>query len=113
MCDLTVVIEARRSKDLHFNWNDNDITTFKLHYLNDDNLNEKKINWSVLKYLSKSRFDVIVVSCYHTHFLLMLTCCIVKKMDDITRKIFDTVQLNFPKRKYPIMVNGKNAKINI
>ena len=67
LCDLTVVIEARRSKDLHFNWNDNDITTFKLHYLNDDNLNEKKINWSVLKYLSKSRFDVIVVSCYHTY----------------------------------------------
>ena len=32
LCDLTVVIEARRSKDLHFNWNDNDITTFKLHY---------------------------------------------------------------------------------
>lgn len=67
LCDLTVVIEARRSKDLHFNWNDNDITTFKLHYLNDDNLNEKKANWSILKYLSKDLFDVIVVSCYHTY----------------------------------------------
>lgn len=67
LCDLTVVIEARRSNDLHFNWNDDNIQTFKLHYLNEGNLNEKKINWSILKYLSKSKFDVIVMSCYHTY----------------------------------------------
>lgn len=67
LCDLTVVIEARRSNDLHFNWNDDNIKTFKLHYLNGDNLDEKKTNWSVLPYLSKRKFDVIVVSCYHTY----------------------------------------------
>ena len=67
LCDLTVVIEARRSNDLHFNWNDDNIQTFKLHYLNDGNLDEKKTNWSVLPYLSKRKFDVIVVSCYHTY----------------------------------------------
>lgn len=67
LCDLTVVIEARRSADLHFNWNDQDITTFKLHYLNDGNLDEKKINWSVLPFLSTNKFDIIVVSCYHTY----------------------------------------------
>lgn len=67
LCDLTVVIEARRSKDLHFNWNDSDIQTFKLHYLNDGLLNEKKVNWSVLPFLSKKKFDVIVVSAYHTY----------------------------------------------
>lgn len=66
-CDLTVVIEARRSNDLHFNWNDDNIQTFKLDYLNEGNLNEKKTNWSVLPYLSKRKFDVIVVSCYHTY----------------------------------------------
>ena len=67
LCDLTVVIEARRSKDLHFNWNDNDIGTFKLHYLNDGLLNEKKVNWNVLPFLTKDKFDVIVISTYHTY----------------------------------------------
>ena len=67
LCDLTVVIEARRSKDLHFNWNDDDIKTFKLHYLNDDLLNEKKVNWNVLPFLSRDKFDVIVISTYHTY----------------------------------------------
>lgn len=67
LCDLTVVIEARRSNDLHFNWNDNNIQTFKLHYLNDDNLDEKKTNWNILPFLSRKKFDVIVVSCYHTY----------------------------------------------
>lgn len=67
LCDLTVVIEARRSKDLHFNWNDNDVHTFKLHYLNDGLLNEKKVNWNVLPFLSEEKFDVIVVSVYHTY----------------------------------------------
>ena len=67
LCDLTVVIEARRSKDLHFNWNDNDIKTFTLHYLNDGLLDEEKVNWSVLSFLSKKKFDVIVVSTYHTY----------------------------------------------
>lgn len=67
LCDLTVIIEARRSNNLHFNWNDDNIDTFKLHYLNDGNLDEKKFNWSILQYLSKKKFDIIVVSCYHTY----------------------------------------------
>ena len=66
-CNLTVVVEARRSKDLHFNWNDDNIKTFKLHYLNDGMLNEKKVNWNVLPFLSKEKFDVIVISTYHTY----------------------------------------------
>lgn len=67
LCDLTVVIEARRSKDLHFNWNDDVTETFKLHYLNDGLLDEKKVNWNVLPYLSKDKFDIIVISTYHTY----------------------------------------------
>lgn len=67
LCDLTVVIEARRSKDLHFNWNDDDTATFNLHYLNDGFLDEKKINWNILPYLPKGKFDVIVISTYHTY----------------------------------------------
>lgn len=76
LCDLTVVIEARRSSDLHFNWNDNDIKTFKLHYLNDGNLNEHKVNWAILPYLSKRKFDVIVVSCYHTYTGMLSLACL-------------------------------------
>lgn len=76
LCDLTVVIEARRSKDLHFNWNDNDIKTFKLHYLNDGLLDEKKVNWNVLPFLSKKKFDVIVISTYHTYTGMLCLACL-------------------------------------
>ncbi len=67
LCKLTVVIEARRSKDLHFNWNDSNIDTFKLHYLNDGMLNEKKANLNALPFLAKDKFEVIVISTYHTY----------------------------------------------
>lgn len=76
LCDLTVVIEARRSKNLHFNWNDNDIKTFKLHYLNDGLLDEKKVNWNVLPFLSKKKFDVIVISTYHTYTGMLCLACL-------------------------------------
>ena len=64
LCKLMVVIEARRSKDLHFNWNDSNIDTFKLHYLNDGMLNEKKTNLNALPFLMKDKFDVIVPNYY-------------------------------------------------
>ena len=67
LCDLTVVIEARRASDLHFNWNDDHTETFQLHCLNEGNLDEKKVNWSILPFLKKGRYDIVVVSCYHTH----------------------------------------------
>ena len=67
LCKLTVVIEARRSKDLHFNWNDSNIDTFKLYYLNDGMLNEKKAILNALPFLARDKFDVIVISTYHTY----------------------------------------------
>lgn len=66
LCDLTVIIEAKRSKSLTFNWNDNNISTFKAIFLNKGFLNEKKINWNILQYLSQQKYDKIVISCYHT-----------------------------------------------
>ncbi len=66
LCNLTVVTEARRASDLHFNWNDDRTETFRLYCLNEGNLDEKKVNWSILSYLQKGRYDVVVVSCYHT-----------------------------------------------
>lgn len=67
VCDLTVVIEARRAADIRFNWNDDRIDTFRVHYLDDGNLDEKKTYWGILPFLQRGRYDVTVVSCYHTH----------------------------------------------
>lgn len=65
-CELTVVIEAHRSKDLRFNWNDDSYENFQLIYLNKGLLNEKKINWSILTYLDRKKYDKIIITCYHT-----------------------------------------------
>lgn len=66
-CNLTVVIEAKRSKNLKFNWNDDNIKNFNIHFLNDGNLDEKKINWNILYFISKKKFDIIIISTYHTY----------------------------------------------
>lgn len=63
-CDLTVVIEARRLKTQTFNWNDDEIKAFRLVYLNDGFLNERKVNFSILKYLKRS-FDEIIIAAYY------------------------------------------------
>lgn len=76
-CDLTVIIEAKRSKDLTFNWNDEEKKNFNLIFLNKNYLNEQKINYSVLSYLSEEKFDIFVISCYHT-FTGMLSLLYLK-----------------------------------
>ena len=63
-CELTVVIEARRLKAQKFNWNDSNIKTFRLVYLNDGYLNEHKINFKVLRYLKRS-YDRIIIAAYY------------------------------------------------
>ena len=65
-CDLTVIFEGKRPTDLVFNWNDDDITTFKPIYLSYI-LNEKKIHKNILKYFDNNKYDTIVLSCYYTY----------------------------------------------
>lgn len=65
MCDLTVVFEARRIGNQKFNWNDDKKQHFNAVYLN-DMLNEHKVNFSILKYIDKEKFDVFVIAAFHT-----------------------------------------------
>lgn len=72
-CELTVVIEARRLAAQKFNWNDDNITTFRLIYLNDGYLNEHKINFKVLKYLRRN-YNRIIIAAYYMPSELLALC---------------------------------------
>lgn len=63
-CDLTVVIEARRLAAQKFNWNDDNIKTFRLIYLEAGFLNERKVNFKILRYLKRS-YDHIIIAAYY------------------------------------------------
>lgn len=65
MCDLTVVFEARRIVSQKFNWSDDRKQHFHAIYLN-DMLNEHKMNFSILKYIDRKKFDVFVIAAFHT-----------------------------------------------
>lgn len=62
-CDLTVVVEAKRIKSQRFNWND-DTLRFKLICLNDGFLDERKINFSILRSIKRS-YDEIIIAAYY------------------------------------------------
>ncbi|MCQ2229259.1 MAG: glycosyltransferase family 4 protein [Bacteroidales bacterium] len=63
--NLTVLVESKRSSSLCFNYNDDKDLAFELIYLNDQQLDEKRINWNVLKMLDG--YDKVVISAYHTY----------------------------------------------
>lgn len=65
MCDLTVLFEAKRIGNQKFNWNDEQNHHFNAVYLT-DMLNERKVNWKILRYIDKKKFDVFVISAFHT-----------------------------------------------
>lgn len=62
--ELTVVFEARSAKGIKFNWNIDQIHHFKAIFLKDGDINEKKIDWSILKYIKKNKYDHIIVTSY-------------------------------------------------
>ncbi|WP_256003315.1 glycosyltransferase family 4 protein [Pedobacter deserti] len=66
LCDLTVIFEARRSGEQSFNWNEDKISTFKPIFVGNSLLNDKQIKAEVFKHLSTSKYDAIIVGCYHT-----------------------------------------------
>lgn len=65
MCDLTVIFESRRIDKQKFNWNDGKNQHFKAIYLNEQ-LNEHKVNFCILKYIDRKKFDVFVIAAFHT-----------------------------------------------
>lgn len=62
--DITVIFEAKRAPGIKFNWNEDSISRFKAVFLKDGEIEEKKINWSIFKHISKLNFDRIVITNY-------------------------------------------------
>lgn len=62
--DLTVLFEAKRAPGITFNWNEDSIRNFKAVFLKEGNIEEKKIDWSIFKYIRRMAFDRIVITNY-------------------------------------------------
>lgn len=63
-CDLTVLFEAKRAPGITFNWKEDGIKQFKAIFLKEGNIEERRIDWNILKYISKKEYDHIVVTNY-------------------------------------------------
>lgn len=64
--DLTVLFEAKGASDqgIRFNYNMETISNFKAVFLSEGNICEKKINWEIVRFLRKNKFNEIVVTSY-------------------------------------------------
>ena len=64
--DLTVLFEAKGASDqgIRFNYNLETISNFRAVFLSEGNICEKKINWEIVRFLRKNKFDEIVVTSY-------------------------------------------------
>lgn len=75
--DLTVIFEAKSAEGIRFNWNIDNIKNFEAIFLSEGNINEKKINWKILKYIKKNRYDHIVATSY-SYFTEMIALIYMK-----------------------------------
>lgn len=62
--DLTVLFEAKRAPGITFNWKEDGIKNFKAIFLKEGEIEEKKVNWDIFKYLKKMDYDHVVVTNY-------------------------------------------------
>ncbi|MEP3837380.1 MAG: glycosyltransferase family 4 protein [Algibacter sp.] len=79
-CELTVFFEAKRSKNLTFNWNDDKVLPFNLLFFNEF-LNESRIIITLIKKVIFGDFNKIVICSYHTRTqtLLILLLKLINK----------------------------------
>lgn len=63
-CDLTVIFEAKRAPGITFNWNEDTILNFKAIFLKEGNIEEKKIDWSIFKYIRHLDYNFIFITNY-------------------------------------------------
>lgn len=61
--DLTVIFEAERNYALNEKWYSDKIKNFRAFFLKKGAIKEKKINWRILKYISKNQ-DVLIFTNY-------------------------------------------------
>lgn len=62
--DLTVLFEAKRAPGITFNWKEDGIKNFKAIFLKEGEIEEKKVNWDIFRYLNKMDYDHVVVTNY-------------------------------------------------
>ena len=75
--DLTVIFEAKGAEGIRFNWNIEEIKNFKSIFLSEGNINEKKVDWKIFKYINKHEYDYIVVTSY-SYFTEMMALIYMK-----------------------------------
>lgn len=64
--DLTVIFEAKTADNqgIKFNWNLDDICNFKAIFLREGDIEERKVNWKIFKYITKDKYDAIIATNY-------------------------------------------------
>lgn len=79
--NLTVLFEAKGASDqgIQFNWNYDAISNFKAVFLSNGDIREKKIDWKIIDFLKKNKFDYIVVTSY-SYFTEMTALIYLKIM---------------------------------
>ncbi len=73
--DLTVLFEAKRAPGITFNWKEDAIRNFKTIFLKEGNIEEKRIDWSIFKYIKSLKYDRIVITnyAYATEMMALLS----------------------------------------
>lgn len=62
--DLTVIFEAKGAEGIKFNWNIDKIKNFKAIFLKEGNIQEKRIDWKIFKYIKKNKYDEVIATSY-------------------------------------------------
>lgn len=75
--ELTVIFEAKSAEGINFNWNIDEIRNFKAIFLSEGDIQERKINWNILKYINKNYYDHIVATNY-SYFTEMIALIYLK-----------------------------------
>jgi len=71
--DLTVIFEARRVQGIRFNWNDDNLR-FKAVFLSEGEIQEKKIDFKIFRYIRLKEYDYIFATnySYYTELIALL-----------------------------------------
>lgn len=75
--NLTVLFEAKTAEGIKFNWNIDEIKNFIPIFLKEGNIQEKKVDWGILKYIKGNEYDNIIVTSY-SYFTEMVALIFLK-----------------------------------
>lgn len=79
--DLTVVFEARSASGIKFD-HSSEYKNFKSVFLSDGNINERRVDYRILKYIKKKHFDYIFLTNYgYATELIAYIKCIFYRID--------------------------------